>query len=64
MWAGLVVILSGGVNITLVIQDKFDSAALRAELHTIIRSGILDLGVFGLWTEDNLQTSTSRPSPR
>ena len=49
---------------TLVIQDELDSAALSAELHSIIRSGLLDLGVFGLWTDPPLSSSTSRPSPR
>ena len=33
-----------------------DTVALNAELKSIIKSGILDLGVLGLWSKDDVET--------
>ena len=36
-------------------KDQDDRAALNAELKSIIKSGILDLGVLGLWERDPVE---------
>ena len=37
-------------------QAGVDTVALDAELKSIIKSGILDLGVLGLWSKDDIET--------
>ena len=39
-------------NLVTFLKDEIDRAALNAELKSIIKSGILDLGVLGLWERD------------
>ena len=39
-------------NSVTFLKDEIDRAALNAELKSIIKSGILDLGVLGLWERD------------
>ena len=47
-------------------EDDFDSSKINEELKSIIKSGILDLGVLGLWArdEDELSSSNVSVSPR
>ena len=47
-------------------EDEFDSSKINEELKSIIKSGILDLGVLGLWArdEDELSSSNVSVSPR
>ena len=40
-----------------------DTVALNAELKSIIKSGILDLGVLGLWSKDDTSVYTPTVSP-
>ena len=40
-----------------------DTVALDAELKSIIKSGILDLGVLGLWSKDDTSVYTPTVSP-
>ena len=39
-----------------MMQAGVDTVALNAELKSIIKSGILDLGVLGLWSKDDIET--------
>ena len=40
---------------SLFLKDQDDREALNAELKSIIKSGILDLGVLGLWERDPVE---------
>ena len=55
----------GGALITSV-KDGIDRAALNAELKSIVKSGILDLGVLGLWERDleDIKSEISSKIPR
>ena len=54
-----------GALITSV-KDGIDRAALNAELKSIVKSGILDLGVLGLWERDleDIKSKISSKIPR
>ena len=41
--------------LNIIVQAGVDTVALNAELKSIIKSGILDLGVLGLWSKDDIE---------
>ena len=46
---------SANIFILSFFKDQHDREALNAELKSIIKSGILDLGVLGLWERDPVE---------
>ena len=46
---------SANIFIISFFKDQHDREALNAELKSIIKSGILDLGVLGLWERDPVE---------